>query len=989
MSNEAEGVGTAGWAGEWAHRHARDGDAAGGLFAGPGEVRALCRGRDWAATPLGPVAGWPASLRTVAGLVLAAPGAMIVLWGPELVQLYNDPYREVLGARHPAGLGQPTRECWPEVWDFNAPLFEGVTRRGESFTFTDQRLVIERHGRPEEAYFTLTFSPVPDDGGGVGGVLVTVFETTAQVRARSAGEEERERLLAESEAARARVTATLESIGDAFYAVDRDFRFTYVNRRTEELWGRSRDSLLGRHYWTEFPQAVGSVAHRHHLRVMAERRPAHFEAVSPIIGRWLEVSLYPDEAGGGLACYFRDVTGRRHADAERERLLREAEAARDTAERAAAAAAASEARYRTLFDSIDEGFCVIEMIFDAEGRPADYRFDEANPAFVQQTGLVDVVGRRMRELVPDHEEHWFQVYGRVAETGEPVRFEAGAAALGRWYDVFAFRIGPPEARRVAVLFNDVAERRQAEAERERLLREAEASEARYRTLFDSMDQGFCVVEVIFDAGERPVDYRFLEANPAFAEQTGLADAVGHTARELLPTLEAHWFEVYGRVARTGEGVRFQNGSEPMGRWFDVYAFRVGAPEERRIAILFTDATATHAAARERDRLLAELSAERELLRSLILHMPAPLALLVGPEHRFDIVNAAYRRISGGGRDVTGLTPAEAFPELEGQGFFDMFDRVYETGEPWSGPETPVRYDRDGAGVQDTWFDLRFEPVRDAEGRVVAILNFAVDVTDQVRARRQVERLLAESEHARADAEAARAEAEAANRAKSEFLAVMSHELRTPLNAIGGYAELLEMGIRGPVTAQQQDDLRRIQTSQRHLLGLINEVLNYAKLETGTVHYDVADVPVRDAVAGAELLVAPQARSKGLTLAVTDCPAGLEARADAEKLRQIVVNLLSNAVKFTDPGGRVEVACARDGARVGIRVRDTGIGIPADKIAAIFDPFVQVRSDLARPHEGTGLGLAISRDLARGMGGDLAAESTPGAGSTFTLTLPAA
>jgi PAS domain S-box-containing protein len=841
MSDQADGVGTVdGRAGESTHA-SPDGDAAGRLFAGPGEMRALCRGRDWAATPLGPVDRWPASLRTVAGLVLAAPGAMILLWGPELVQVYNDAYREVMGGKHPTGLGQPTRECWPEVWDFNAPLYEGVTRRGESFTFTDQPLVVQRHGHREEAFFTLTYSPVPDDGGSVGGVLVTVFETTAQVRARGAREEERERLLAESEAARARVTATLESIGDAFYAVDRDFRFTYVNRRTEELWGRPRESLLGRHYWTEFPQAVGSEPHRRHLQVMAERLPVHFEAISPIIGRWLDVSLYPDEAGGGLACYFRDITGRKHAEAERERLLNE----------------------------------------------------------------------------------------------------------------------------------------------------AEASEARYRMLFDTIDVGFCVVEVIFDAEERPVDYRFLEANPAFGGQTGLVDAVGHTARELLPTLEAHWFETYGRVAATGEPVRFQNGSEPMGRWFDVYAFRVGAPEERRVAILFTDATAAHVAGRERERLLAELGAERELLRSVILHMPAPLALLVGPEHRFDIVNAAYRRVSGGGRDVTGLTPPEAFPELEGQGIYELFDRVYHTGEPWSGPETPVRFDRDGDGVQDTWFDLRFEPVRDADGRVVAILNFAVDVTAQVRARRQVERLLAESEHARADAEAARSEAEAANRAKSEFLAVMSHELRTPLNAIGGYAELIEMGIRGPVTAQQQEDLRRIQTSQRHLLGLINEVLNYARLETGTVHFDVADVPVREAVVGAELLVAPQARSKGLTLSVTDCPPGLEVRADAEKLRQIVVNLLSNAVKFTDPGGHVEVSCDRDDARVRVRVRDTGIGIPADKIAAIFDPFVQVRADLARPHEGTGLGLAISRDLARGMGGDLAAESTPGVGSTFTLTLPAA
>lgn len=198
-----------------------------------------------------------------------------------------------------------------------------------------------------------------------------------------------------------------------------------------------------------------------------------------------------------------------------------------------------------------------------------------------------------------------------------------------------------------------------------------------------------------------------------------------------------------------------------------------------------------------------------------------------------------------------------------------------------------------------------------------------------------------------------------------------------------------MGIRGPVTAQQREDLRRIQMSQRHLLGLINEVLNYAKLETGTVHYDIIDVPVREAMTAAESLVDPQARAEGLTLVVAECSPLLATRADAEKLRQILVNLLSNAVKFTDGGGRIEMSGSDDDGTVRIVLADTGIGIPPDKLGSIFDPFVQVRADLSRPHEGTGLGLAISRDLARGMGGDLTATSTLGEGSRFILTLPRA
>jgi signal transduction histidine kinase len=224
-------------------------------------------------------------------------------------------------------------------------------------------------------------------------------------------------------------------------------------------------------------------------------------------------------------------------------------------------------------------------------------------------------------------------------------------------------------------------------------------------------------------------------------------------------------------------------------------------------------------------------------------------------------------------------------------------------------------------------------------------------------------------------------AEEANRVKSEFLATMSHELRTPLNAIGGYAELLAMGVRGPITDQQREDLQRIQASQRHLLGLINEVLNYAKLETGAVHYDVGDVGVRAVLAAAEALVAPQARAKGLHLEVSSCDEALTVRADPEKLLQILANLLSNAVKFTEAGGLVRLWCGVQDSAVLFRVSDSGIGVPADKLGAIFEPFVQVRSDLTR------LGLAISRDLARAMAGDLAVESTVGEGSVFTLTLP--
>jgi signal transduction histidine kinase len=238
--------------------------------------------------------------------------------------------------------------------------------------------------------------------------------------------------------------------------------------------------------------------------------------------------------------------------------------------------------------------------------------------------------------------------------------------------------------------------------------------------------------------------------------------------------------------------------------------------------------------------------------------------------------------------------------------------------------------------------------------------------------------------------ASRREAELANRSKSEFLAVMSHELRTPLNAIGGYAELMEMGLHGPVTPEQTTALARIQRSQRHLLGLINGVLNYARVEGGHVHYDIADVVMDEVLATCEALIAPQARAKNVALTFSGCDAQLHARGDGEKVQQIILNLLSNGVKFTEPGGRLEMSCGTSSAApacVEVRVTDTGSGIEPHQLDRVFQPFVQLDARLTRTREGTGLGLAISRDLARGMGGDLTLMSTPGVGSTFILTLP--
>ncbi len=220
---------------------------------------------------------------------------------------------------------------------------------------------------------------------------------------------------------------------------------------------------------------------------------------------------------------------------------------------------------------------------------------------------------------------------------------------------------------------------------------------------------------------------------------------------------------------------------------------------------------------------------------------------------------------------------------------------------------------------------------------------------------------------------------------------MSHELRTPLNAIDGYAELIELGIRGPITSEQREDLARIRKSQKHLLELINGILDYAQVEAGVVQYDIESVVLDECLATCEMLTIPQARSRGVQLQRHTCMPSIIVRADRAKVLQVVLNLISNAIKFTNPGGLITLQCEYvgngEGKVVGVTVTDTGIGIAPEQLSRVFEPFVQVDAALTRTRDGTGLGLAISRDLARGMGGELTVESEMGVGSTFTLTLP--
>lgn len=263
------------------------------------------------------------------------------------------------------------------------------------------------------------------------------------------------------------------------------------------------------------------------------------------------------------------------------------------------------------------------------------------------------------------------------------------------------------------------------------------------------------------------------------------------------------------------------------------------------------------------------------------------------------------------------------------------------------------------------------------------ITLASDLADRCAMALENARLYREADHLRAAAEVA-------NQAKSEFLGNMSHELRTPLNAIGGYAELLEMGLRGPVTPEQRTDLERIKQNQQHLLTFISEILSFVRAESGRMEYRFTEVSIQSALNDVAEMLDGAIKERKLALDRRGDDVDALVWADADRLRQILMNMMMNAVKYTAVGGgNITLSSTVTRHTVIIQVADAGPGIPPGKFEAIFEPFVQLTTGLTNRQGGVGLGLAISRDLARAMNGDLTVDSTVGVGSRFTLTLPRA
>ena len=477
--------------------------------AGNGDMAARIRAFDWTRTPLGPSGSWPPSLKTAVQNALDSGFATYIWWGPDLIQIHNDATCGILRDRYPTALGQPARDVWSDAWPAIGPLVEHVLVTGEPVTEEDLPIQLEREGRSETATFTFCYSALRDETGMIAGMQATAIETTEKTRNTKqlrTSEVQRAFALDLSDALRA-ITDPIEVqaiatrlLGerlqaDRAYYLDINEAQSYLRVERDYVHGDA-PSMIGHYDLTDFPW-VGPAFRRGEPVVIhdtwatdmiADEETPALDSIQ--VRSFIAVPLVKEErlvAALCVACVEPRTWGPEDVallQATSERTWAAVEQAR-----AEERLRQSEEQYRTLFNSIDEGFCIIEMIFDDEGNPHDYRFLEVNPAFEHHTSMKDAAGRTMREFIPDHESDWFEIYGRVAMTGEPIRFINESAGLGdRWFELHAFRIGDPELRQVAVLFTDITERTRAEIS-------LRASEALFRGFAEASADTLWIVNV--------------------------------------------------------------------------------------------------------------------------------------------------------------------------------------------------------------------------------------------------------------------------------------------------------------------------------------------------------------------------------------------------------------------------------------------------------------------------------------------------------------
>jgi PAS domain S-box-containing protein len=1067
-------------------------------------------------------------------------------------------------------VGKTMRDFVPNAEHHLVDIYDAVVRTGEPQHF-------EEYVSEVDLWFETEVFPAQLPGQ----IAVLFSNVSDRKRAELALRESEERL-----------RDVLNSMSEGFALLGGDFTILDVNEETLRLDGRSRHELIGRSHWEAFPGSENSPVGEIFKRVARERRPDSLEHEyywSDRRSLWIDMRAYPTR-DTGVAIFWRDITDRKKTEA----ALRE-----------------SEAKYRSLFTSMDEGYFLCEVIFDENHQPVDLFYIDENPAAIRVTGQ-SFRGRRLREIDPNYEEYWYEIFGRVAQSGQGERLERYAEPDQIWYDFYVFKVGSEESRRVAVVFNDITDRKRSEAQLQRaaerdafrvklsdalrsltdpvqiqaeacrllgeqlgvdrafyveiyeaegyarvnqhysrgdspsivgdyplagygwsmqIMRRGETivvadtqssnlvpdaeraamamlqmvgfvalplikgevlvgaltlnepaprewteaevelvretaeriwadiqrahaetalrqSEEKYRTLFDSIDEGLAIVEMIYDDQGEIVDIIYRQVNRAYERHGGVYNVVGRSIFDVIPGVEDYWLDLYKRVAKTGESVREENYQQDVDRWFDVYFSRVD-DSGRFVAIVFSDISDRKQRERQQEYLLKLSDTLRPLVEAEEIETSACRVLgeWLGAHRVYYVeifesegvgrVSKQYLR--NGAASIAGDYPIAAFDwtaQALRRGEAVVVSDVYHSD--LVPPESIAAME----AVQQ--ISIVLVPLI-KEGKWVGVLTVGKDAPRDWReedvelVRETLERMWAAAQRARAEAalrelelqrvreqsareqERQRAEALAElDRAKTVFFSNISHEFRTPLtlllaplqDALKSVDEWMSGSVdETPSTHRPihpstlKHNLELVHRNSLRLLKLVNTLLDFSRIEAGrrSAVYEPTDLATYTAELASVFRSAIE--RAGLQLMV-DCPPLPEpVFVDREMWEKIVLNLLSNAFKFTFEGEirvSLRVGAWESGSvdetpsthqpihpstHAILQIQDTGTGITPEHLPHLFERFYQVRGNQARTHEGSGIGLALVNELVRLQGGTIEVSSILGEGTCFTVSLP--
>jgi PAS domain S-box-containing protein len=949
------------------------------------------RGHDWSATPLGPIESWPGSLTTIVAMLLAAPNPVVLLWGPDGVLIYNDGYARFAGERHPALLGQPHAEGWPEIADYNDEVMRQVLG-GASITLRDQELSLDRGHGLEPAWMDLDYAPVRDERGRPAGVIVFVTETTEKRLAEQRQAETNERLELTLSAGR--------GVGTWDWDIQKDR--VRADARFAQLYGVDPEAArlgapLAEFFRSMHPDDAARVGEEVARSVKA-LGPFHAEyrllqADGSV--RWVvaEGRVISDETGKAarLPGVSFDITERRHTDA---------------------ALAETEIRYDALFGSTSTGFCIVQMKFDEEMRPCDYKIVEGNPAFEAMTGLKNPNGKWVSEIAPGLEQHWFDLYGKVALTGEPVRFENPADIFNRWYDVEALRIGAPEERRVAILFTNITERKQRERRQALLielndaLRNLTEPDEILETAARIVGEGLGAARVGYGRVDPADGSLIIEKDwtaPGVPSLAGLKSLSGYgslvdalrdgeavqvsdvrmDARTagLAEALEARSTRAFLNIPIMEQGqlvaVYFINESE-VHDWSPekVQLLRDIAERVR----LTTERARSDAELRRKgeellrlndqlEQLLAGSKAERDRLWTLSTDA------LARADYSGDLlaVNPAWTRILGWTEEELLTTPyariinPENLPETT-----DALEEMGRTGRP-------TRFENRILSKDGRWRPIGWTVAPEPDG--VHFIAVGRDLTED-KAREQ--QLVAAQEALRQSQKM---------EAVGQLTGGIAHDFNNLLAGISGSLELLSKRLTEGRLNGMERYIDAAQGSAQRAASLTQRLLAFSRRQT----LDPKPTDVNRLIAGMEELIR---RSVGPDVEVEVVGAGglWTTRIDQSQLENALLNLCINGRDAMAPdGGRLTIEtsnkwlddrAAKDrelppGQYVALCVTDTGSGMSPEVQGQAFDPFFTTKP----LGQGTGLGLSMIHGFVRQSGGQVRIYSEIGKGTTMCLYLP--